>query len=755
MRNPLIPKGLTMPFFRCLILVYTLLMFVHSICFARDATVRWTPNSESDLAGYKIYYKAGSATLPSEVGATGGLSPIYVQNVTTATLTGLDPYLNYYLAATAYNYTGVESLLSDSVVFYEVIPPTVSITSPAHNEIVIGKAVAVHVIASDASGIAKVEFYVDNVLQDTKLVAPFSFSWNTVIIPEKTYSIIAKAYDGVGNTSQTDPVQLVVVHDLIPPTVSVDSPIDSAHLRGTVSVSINASDNTAIDKVELYANSELKYASNSAPYTFSWNTGLYADNLYNVYARAYDTSGNMTDSSINRVTVDNTPPTISITSPVTNPLLRGDVMVSVTATDNVGIDRVELYANNLLKTTSNSAPYALDWNSVLDTDGAYSLFARAFDKAGNTRDSAKTGIILDNTKPTLTLNTVTTPTVLSYQTLSGTVNDNLAGSTVSLKVGTAEPVAATISGTAWSCDVTNLSMGNNSITATATDRAGNKTEARSEITRIAPFTNAKVYLDTDDSFTVSNSGAILYGNRGNNTVTIDPWVTGVVLDQNIERINFSGASSSYAFRQTGNIINVYDASGIILLVKAPVQGDSDGTVLSFSDGTASTLLAGGVMTLGGVTVSPDLATPLTPEITPDTQSPINSAKAKVFLGTGGDNFTVSSSGTTLYGNVGYNAVTISTGVTDVTLDQNIERINFSGPSNNYTFKQTGNIINVHDANTTLIVKAPVQGDSDGTLLGFSDGVASALVAKGVMTLGGAVVSSSYPRAVTPTLRPVP
>ena len=690
--------------------------------------------------------------MPSEVGATGGLSPIDVQNVTTATLTGLDPYLNYYLAATAYNYTGVESLLSDSVVFYEIIPPTVSITSPAHNEIVIGKAVAVNVIASDASGIAKVEFYVDNVLQDTKISSPYTFSWNTVIIPEKTYSIIAKAYDGVGNIALTS-IQVVVVHDLIPPIVSIVSPIESAYLRGTVTVSINASDNTGIDNVEL---SELKYASNSAPYTFSWNTGLYADNLYNLYARAFDTSGNMSESSIIKVTVDNTPPIISITSPVNNALLRGNVMVSVNATDNMGIDRVELYANNLLKTASNSAPYTLDWNSVLDTDGAYSLFARAFDKAGNTRDSAKIGIALDNTPPILTLNTVTSPTVLSYQTLTGTVTDNFPGTlAVTVQVGTATPVFATLTGTAWSCDVTNLSMGNNSITVTATDRAGNKTEARSEITRIAPFTKAKVYLDTDDSFTVSNSGAILYGNIGDNTVAIDPWVTGVILDQNVERINFSGASGSYAFRQTGNIINVYDASGIILLVKAPVQGDSDGTVLSFSDGTASVLLSVGVMTVGGAVVSPTEVTTLTPEITPGTQPTVNSTKAKVFLGADGDNFTVSSSGTILYSNTGINIVTIDVGVSGVTLDQNVEQINFSGASSSFAFKQTGNIINVYDAaGAVLLVKAPVQGDSDGTVLGFSDGTASVLLVGGVMTVGDAVVSAAAPTTLSPRLKPV-
>ncbi|MEI6306701.1 MAG: hypothetical protein WCP33_07755, partial [Deltaproteobacteria bacterium] len=104
-------------------------------------------------------------------------------------------------------------------------------------------------------------------------------------------------------------------------------------------------------------------------------------------------------------------------------------------------------------------------------------------------------------------------------------------------------------------------------------------------------------------------------------------------------------------------------------------------------------------------------------------------KAKVFLGAGDDNFIVSNSETTVYCNSGTDIVTISSGVNNVILDQNVEQINFSGASNSYTFKQTGNMINVYDsAGTTLIVKVPVQGGSNGTVLSFSNLAASAIMA---------------------------
>ena len=127
----------------------------------------------------------------------------------------------------------------------------------------------------------------------------------------------------------------------------------------------------------------------------------------------------------------------------------------------------------------------------------------------------------------------------------------------------------------------------------------------------------------------------------------------------------------------------------------------------------------------------------------------NTTKAKVFLGAGDDIFTVSNSGTTVYGSTGNDAVTIASGITAVTLDQNIEQINLSGASTIYKFRQTGNLINVYDTDgTTLIVKAPVQGDVNGTILSFSDGrTASALLSGGVMTLGGAQVVSGTPTAI--------
>lgn len=71
-----------------------------------QATLEWDPNSESDLAGYKMY-----------VGTASGVhgAPIDVGLVTTYTVTNLQSGSTYYFAVTAYNTAGLESGKSNEV----------------------------------------------------------------------------------------------------------------------------------------------------------------------------------------------------------------------------------------------------------------------------------------------------------------------------------------------------------------------------------------------------------------------------------------------------------------------------------------------------------------------------------------------------------------------------------------------------------------------------------------------------------------
>jgi hypothetical protein len=73
---------------------------------AQSVTLEWDANTESDLAGYKVYFGTASRTYGA---------PITLGKVTTYTVTGLTPGTTYYFAVTAYNTAGLESGYSNEV----------------------------------------------------------------------------------------------------------------------------------------------------------------------------------------------------------------------------------------------------------------------------------------------------------------------------------------------------------------------------------------------------------------------------------------------------------------------------------------------------------------------------------------------------------------------------------------------------------------------------------------------------------------
>lgn len=94
-----------------------LLVLIPSICLAASVSLQWDPNTEPDLAGYKVYYSEGTL---SPAGAT----IIDVRNQTTATIPNLDLTKKYSFAVTAYNTSGLESGYSNIVTVYDLPAPS-------------------------------------------------------------------------------------------------------------------------------------------------------------------------------------------------------------------------------------------------------------------------------------------------------------------------------------------------------------------------------------------------------------------------------------------------------------------------------------------------------------------------------------------------------------------------------------------------------------------------------------------------------
>src|SRR5205085_7771250 len=98
-------------------------------------------------------------------------------------------------------------------------------------------------------------------------------------------------------------------------TVSVSAAEAGASVGGTVALSAAASDDTGVDHVDFLVNGTVVGTDSSAPYGVAWDSKLVADGPAAVSARAVDAAGNAATSSSVSVTVDNTAPETTITSP--------------------------------------------------------------------------------------------------------------------------------------------------------------------------------------------------------------------------------------------------------------------------------------------------------------------------------------------------------------------------------------------------------------------------------------------------------
>jgi hypothetical protein len=86
--------------------------------------------------------------------------------------------------------------------------------------------------------------------------------------------------------------------------------------------------------------------------------------------------------------IDTTPPVVGITAPVHGAVVNGTMTITLTASDDVGVTRVEVLEDGVVRHTLTGAPYTVACDTTAHADGNHSLQARAFDAAGNVSTSA-------------------------------------------------------------------------------------------------------------------------------------------------------------------------------------------------------------------------------------------------------------------------------------------------------------------------------------------------------------------------------
>lgn len=256
------------------------------------------------------------------------------------------------------------------------------------------------------------------------------------------------------------------------------------------------------------------------------------------------------------VLVDKTPPEVTISSPTDNSYVRGEVEIGADASDVVGREKVEFYVDDTLRSTDTSPPYTYDWNTVLETDGAYTLKAIAYDTAGN-QGSDEISVTVDNTPPTTSgtpyLSAGTNPNNTGTCSISWTSSTDTGSGLKEYQVFRNGLQVASVVTNSYS--ETDLDQGSYSYYVVAVDNVGN--------TSLSSITSTAIVVDK-----TSPTGTVLINNGSTYTKS-----TSVTL--NLSAID-TGGSGLYQMQFSNDNLN-WSAPETYATSKAWTLTTGDGT----------------------------------------------------------------------------------------------------------------------------------------------------------------------------------
>ncbi|MBW2740624.1 MAG: S8 family serine peptidase, partial [Deltaproteobacteria bacterium] len=177
----------------------------------------------------------------------------------------------------------------------DITDPLVSIASPEEGSTV-SSSITVRVSATDNVGVERVELNIDGTFFGTSTTDPYNVYWDTSDLPEGYYELSATAYDTSENIAYSNSV-IVYVHnqqeqDIIPPVVSITSPADGAHLSKLVKITVLASDNIGVTRMQLYIDGLLRVDKQASVISWPWNVKKASNGEHIISSKAYDAAGN-------------------------------------------------------------------------------------------------------------------------------------------------------------------------------------------------------------------------------------------------------------------------------------------------------------------------------------------------------------------------------------------------------------------------------------------------------------------------------
>jgi len=295
--------------------------------------------------------------------------------------------------------TGPPSCVKDSSGNY--LPyslPTVSLLTPLDKEIHFsGEKVNLTVSAwNNYYGIASIDYLSDGVVVGRVSRYPYSLTLPVESLGDGKHSIIARAYNGIGQSTNSAIRTINVAITKPSPPTEVTASAVTGGIQIKWKDSVASGGRTILSYI--VNKSGLPYASTSSLSLLN-TEGTLAGNQYCYSVSSVDSMGLVSGASsvvcalAGSVVVDPPPPpqdtilpVVTFVSPANGStvLRRSRVVLSATATDNSGvITKVSFYVDGSLKCTATVSPYKCTWTVPNRRSGTFRIEAKATDPSGN------------------------------------------------------------------------------------------------------------------------------------------------------------------------------------------------------------------------------------------------------------------------------------------------------------------------------------------------------------------------------------
>ena len=197
-----------------------------------------------------------------------------------------------------------------------------------------------------------------------------------------TYTVILSAI--VNSIEDPLATAVLTVKDIIPPMITVISPINGSYFSMPVPITVSASDDSSGVSNVLYSLDSGNFGSLplvngndlSGTYSYMWLIGKADEGVHNIQFKATDYAGNISQIIASTFTVDVTPPVITVTGVTDSTVYHTPVTPVITVQD------VNLAGSTILL---NNMPFTS--GTTITAYGAYTLDVKAYDKANNTAES--------------------------------------------------------------------------------------------------------------------------------------------------------------------------------------------------------------------------------------------------------------------------------------------------------------------------------------------------------------------------------